>query len=61
MLETMLPLVHTGRTPLGFMKPSIWNDMYSILLDQGLLKHAFPVEKAYTLEFLRKICPELQS
>ncbi|MCF8083792.1 MAG: ABC transporter substrate-binding protein [Deltaproteobacteria bacterium] len=54
MMEAMLPLVHTGRDNIGTMKPEIWQHMYDILREQGLLAHAFDVRHAYTLEFLKE-------
>jgi len=55
MMEALLPLVHTGEDHIGWMKPEIWQGMYDVLLDQGLLAEPFDVNQAYTLRFLEEI------
>jgi hypothetical protein len=54
-MEAMLPLVHTGEGKIGSMQPEIWDGMYDILLDQGLLAKPFDVKQAYTLRLLEEV------
>ena len=58
MMETMLPLVHTGDDRIGWMKPEIWHEMYGTLLAQGLLEKPFDVDQAYTMRFIKEISGE---
>jgi NitT/TauT family transport system substrate-binding protein len=55
MMEAMLPLIHTGEDYIGWMKPEIWQEMYDILFEQGLLKKPFDIDQAYTMRFLQEI------
>jgi len=55
MLEAMLPLINTGEDHIGWMKPSEWQGMYEILLEQGLLAMPVDVKEAYTMRFLESI------
>lgn len=58
MLESMLPLIHTGRGPIGAMEPGVWRDMYGAVNAAGLLRKPFDVQEAYTLRFLRHVYPD---
>jgi NitT/TauT family transport system substrate-binding protein len=55
MMEAQLPLIHTGEDRVGWMSPAIWQDMYNVLLDEGLLPSQFNVGDAYTMRFLESI------
>jgi NitT/TauT family transport system substrate-binding protein len=55
MMDAQMPLIHTGEDRIGWMKPEEWNDMYRMLLDQNLLATPVDVERAYTMEFLKKV------
>jgi NitT/TauT family transport system substrate-binding protein len=55
MMDSMLPLVHTGEDQIGWMKAEVWQGMYQILLEQKLLARPFDVDQAYTLRFLNEI------
>ena len=55
MLDASIPLIHTGEDELGWMRPDRWQDMYDTLLEQGFFPSPFPVEDAYTLQFLEAI------
>jgi NitT/TauT family transport system substrate-binding protein len=58
MLEASIPLIHTGQDHIGWMAPQIWQDMYDILLNYGLLDEPFDITTAYTLQFLDAIYHE---
>lgn len=56
MIEAQMPLVHTGEHPIGWMEPKIWLGMYTILLEQGILKQPIDhPESVYTLDLLKGI------
>jgi NitT/TauT family transport system substrate-binding protein len=55
MMESLLPLVHTGEDRIGWMKPAVWEGMYEVLLEQRILNGPFDVSQAYTLSFLDEI------
>ena len=54
-IETMLPLVHTGEDQIGWMKADIWDGMYQVLLEQGIITVPFDANRAYTMRFLEEI------
>ena len=55
MMEASVPLVHTGEDHIGWMREEVWQGIYNILAEQGLLDETFDVEDMYTMEFLRKV------
>lgn len=55
MMDGLLPLVHTGEDQIGWMKPSVWEGMVAILLEQNILKSPFNADEAYSLRFLEGI------
>ena len=57
-MKASVPLVHTGEDQIGWMRAEIWEDMYDILMEQGLLEASYNREDAYTMEFLVEIYGE---
>jgi NitT/TauT family transport system substrate-binding protein len=57
-LQAFLPLIKPPGTVIGQMRPEVWQLMYQISLDHGLLSTPVELEAAYTLEFLEKIYSE---
>src|SRR3989339_521339 len=55
MLETSIPLIYTGDSPLGWMDAKQWEGVQRTLFDQEILKKPIRPENAYTMEFLNKI------
>jgi hypothetical protein len=55
MMAASVPLVHTGRDEIGWMRGRVWQEMHDILLSQGLLSEPLDVHQVYTLRFLRDI------
>jgi NitT/TauT family transport system substrate-binding protein len=55
MMEASVPLVYTGEDDIGWMRAEVWEGMYDILSEQGLLGKPFDVNEAYTMEFLQQI------
>jgi NitT/TauT family transport system substrate-binding protein len=56
MFESLLPLVHTGEQPIGWIEPKIWQEMHDTLVEQGVL--AAPtanVHNSYSPDILYKI------
>jgi NitT/TauT family transport system substrate-binding protein len=54
-LKATIPLVDTGTLPIGVMEPEMWQQMYDILLEQGVITSPFDLSKVYTNEFMEKI------
>jgi len=55
MLDASIPLIHTGQDEIGWMRPERWQGMYNTLFEQGFFPTPFPVEIAYSLQFLEEI------
>lgn len=55
MIQASLPLIHTGEDHIGWMKPEIWQGIYDMLLEQGVLDTSVDVQSAYTTQFLETI------
>jgi len=55
MMEASVPLVYTGEDHIGWMRDEVWQGMYDLLMEQGLLAEPFDVHEAYTMEFLQEI------
>jgi len=60
MMEASAPLVYTGEDDIGWMRAEVWEGIYDILEEQGLLDQPFDVHQAYTMEFLQQIYGEEQ-
>jgi NitT/TauT family transport system substrate-binding protein len=54
-LKATIPLVDTGNLPIGVMEPEMWQQMYDILLEQGVITTPLDVADIYTSEFMDKI------
>ena len=52
-LDTSIPLIHTGDQRMGWMEPKVFEDTQDILLEQGVMKRPVNVSDAYTLQFLK--------
>lgn len=55
MMSASMPLIHTGEDHIGWMRLEIWQAMYDILLEQGMLDKALNVDEVYTMKFLQQI------
>ncbi len=55
MMEAQIPLIQTAEDEIGWMRADVWQGIYDILLEQGLVDEPFDVEDAYTMEFLEAI------
>jgi NitT/TauT family transport system substrate-binding protein len=55
MMQSLQPLVHTGEDHIGWMKPTVWQGMYDVLMEQGILNASFDATEAYTMRFLEEI------
>ncbi len=56
MMTALIPLVHSGRDPIGWMQADVWRLMHRVMVDQKILDQplADPTQ-AYTMEFLERI------
>ena len=57
-MEASIPFIHTGDNQIGWMRAEIWENMYVILEEQGLLDASYNVEDVYTMEFLERMYGE---
>jgi len=55
MMESQLPLVHTGEDHIGWMRAEDWQAMYKLLQDNDLLTKPLDVNLSYTMRFLEEI------
>ncbi len=55
MLETIIPLVHGGERPLGWMDRDVWLEMRDLLFQQGLVDRPVDPDEAHTMQFLESI------
>jgi len=55
MMEIQAPLIHTGKSEMGWMEDSVWQGMHQILLDGGILDQPIDLSEAYTMQFLNEI------
>lgn len=55
MLDTSIPLINDGESPLGWMDKNKWMQVSDILFDQKILANEVDVSDAYTMQFLNEI------
>lgn len=61
MMAALIPLVHTGKGPVGWMDEKVWQQMHQVMVDQNILGRPLDnvnkdnVSKAYTMRFLNSI------
>jgi NitT/TauT family transport system substrate-binding protein len=55
MLDASIPLIYTGEDEIGWMKKDVWQGMYNILDQQGLINRSFDLNEVYTTKFLEEI------
>jgi len=55
MVEIQAPLIHTGKTEMGWMEDSVWQGMQQMLLDGGILHQPIDLSEAYTMQFLNSV------
>lgn len=54
-LEMAVPLIDTGQEQLGRMDPEVWQQMYELLQDQGVLAGGIDVASVYTNQFIEDL------
>lgn len=54
-MEASVPLIHTGRDNIGWMKSDIWRDMHQMLLEQRIISQPVPLENVYSMQFLEAV------
>jgi NitT/TauT family transport system substrate-binding protein len=59
MMESQLPLVHTGQDQIGWMQENIWKEMHQVLLEHGMIGAPLDIEKVYTMSFLKSFYGEV--
>ena len=52
MIQASLDLLKPDTKPIGAMDKKIWEDMQTLLLENGFMKNSVDVEQAYTNQFL---------
>jgi len=54
-MEAQVPLIHTGRDDIGYMRGEVWEEMCQLMLNHGILDAPLDPKRAYTMQFLHKI------
>ena len=54
-LESSLPLIHTGADHIGWMKQGDWDDMVNMLLNEEIISNGISPDGLYTIDFLEGI------
>jgi ABC-type nitrate/sulfonate/bicarbonate transport system substrate-binding protein len=52
MLDSSIPLITTGTSPLGWMESNQWKQAVNILLEEELLSESIDVSEAFTTQFV---------
>lgn len=55
MLNSSIPLIQTGETPIGWMEKNEWMQAQGILLEQNITDAEINIGDVYTMDFLEKI------
>ena len=55
MMDSLIPLVHTGEDRIGWMRASDWRRMHQVLFEQKIISKPVDIGKAYTTAFLEAI------
>ena len=56
-LNVAFPLIFTGEDQVGWMNAEIWEEMYAVLFEQGVISNPIDPSKAYDPRFLEEIYP----
>lgn len=56
-VEASIPLIDTGQGMIGQMRPEVWEEMQTILLNRGLLDAPIDLDTVYTNEFVNDSQP----
>ena len=56
-LESSMPLIHTGENHIGWMKPEVWEATYQTMIRQNIAQGNAKSSDMYTLRFLQEIYP----
>lgn len=59
MLRQSIPLIHTGRSPIGWMEKERWAYTHDILLEAGVIEKEIDIDEAFTMLFLQEIYGEI--
>ncbi len=54
-MQASVPLIHTGKDPIGWMQAEVWEGMHAVLLKQKILSKPVDLNNVFTLAFLNKI------
>ena len=55
MMQAIVPLVHTGEQPIGWMEGKTWRETYEMLMEQDILTEPVDLDRVYTMKFLEKV------
>ena len=54
-MEAQVPLIHTGIDDIGWMREEVWEEMYQLMLNHGILDAPLDTKTVYTMDFLHKV------
>jgi len=55
MLKQSIPLINTGNDRIGVMKASEWENVQTIIIEEGLLEQKMDIESVYTNKFIEMV------
>ncbi len=53
-MQASVPLIHTGKDPIGWMQAEVWEGMHAMLLKQKILSKTVDLNNVFTMKFLNK-------
>ena len=60
MMESQIPLIHTGKAPIGWMEKSVWEGMQETLDIESTSAKKVEIDNAFTMDFLNRIYGKLK-
>ena len=61
MNEAQIPLIHTGKVPIGWMEKETWQGMHDLLIEEGLLQQPVAdISSVFSLDLLHTIYNPVQ-
>lgn len=56
MMASLIPLVHTGKEPIGWMRDEIWKQTHRVMVEEKILERPLEdIRGAYTMRFLKAV------
>ena len=59
-MESQIPLIHTGKTQIGWMEKNVWEQMQETLDIESTSAKKVEIDNAFTMDFLNRIYGKLK-